>query len=113
MKPGPLRERIRLDKATMTPDGRGGQVRAFIPGAVYRGRFIYAKGEEAAQRGAVTGTAVFKVRLRDEPEVRALSTADRLVDVGRTPNVALNVRDVDTWTELGWVWVGVEAGGPI
>lgn len=108
MTAGALRERVRLERPAQIPDGRGGQTRAWAPLVTLAAEFRYERGREAQEPGGRSGSASFKVRLRQFSTTRALTTEDRVVDV-RT-GAAFNVREIDVWTDPQWVWLAVEGG---
>lgn len=73
-----------------------------------RAEFIYERGREAERAGHLTGSAVFKVKLRSCANARALTTDYRMRDVNN--GVAYNVREVDAISDRRFVWIVVESG---
>lgn len=104
----PLRESVAFDSPTSSTDDYGGVIEGWTQAYTCRADFIYARGAEAVQAGVVTGTAVFKVKLRSFTGARAITTAWRMRDVRRS--VAFNIREVDAISDRRWVWLVVESG---
>ena len=73
-----------------------------------RGTVSYARGSEGKEAGALTGTATFKLRIRSCAAARALTPAHKMTDA-HTGRV-FNIREVDPWTDLKWVYIVAEGG---
>ena len=93
---------------TTVDDGFGGQEQTWATIHDTRGTVVYARGSEGKEAGALTGTATFKLRIRSCVKARALTTDNRVKD-GHTGRV-FNIREVDPWTDLKWVYIVAEGG---
>lgn len=79
---GRLRDRITIERATVTPDAHGEEQETWAPLTGAWAEVNYGRGEErrsAAQQGASL-TALFRIRLN--PTTRTVSPADRLSFAG-------------------------------
>lgn len=103
-----LFEAVAFDAPTSSLDDYGGVESGWTQQFTDRAEFIYQRGREAEQAGHLTGTAVFKVKLRSHAASRAITTEYRMRDTRRS--VSYNVREVDAVTERDWVWLMVERG---
>lgn len=103
-----LNEAIALDSPTSNPDGSGGQEQGWTEQFTDRAGFVYQKGDEASQAGKKTGSAVFKIKMRQSNNSRSITTDWRLRDTRRS--VAYNITEIDTVTDRHWVWLKAERG---
>lgn len=97
-----------FDLPTTSTDAYGGVVSGWAQQFSDRAQFIYQRGREAEQAGRLTGTAVFKVKLRSHTASRAVTTEYRMRDTRRS--TSYNVREVDAVTDRDYVWLMVERG---
>lgn len=106
-----LIESIAFDSPAAAADAYGG-TRTGFTSDVYtcRADFIYQRGDEAVTAGKLTGTAVFKVKIRSCSAARAIDTSWRMRDVRRS--VIYNIREIDAITDRFWIWLKVESGVP-
>lgn len=102
------RRKIRIEAPTVVPDGRGGQVRTFVPRVTLHAEFRYERGREAAVPGGRSGTAVFRVKLRRFAETLEISTAEIIRDTAS--GEVFNIREIDDMTDRQWVFLRVEGG---
>ena len=105
---GTLRERVAFDAEVLVPDGYGGNDRSWEEAFRTRAAFRYESGREAVDGGGLTGTAVFKVKIRAQGAAQSLTTAHRMRDLGS--GIAFNIRDIDRVTDRQFVWLVVERG---
>ena len=105
---GALRHLVAFDAPVRVPDGSGGFDRTWSDGAPMKAELRYDRGAEASQAGRLTGTAVFKVRVRSSAAARAVTADHRMRDL--RSSAAYQVREVDAETDRQWVWIGVEGG---
>lgn len=120
---GNLRERAAFDAFTGTPDGSGGEVRAWSQQFACWAEFIYSRGSEAVDAARLQGRSIYKVRLRSSSDSRAITTDWRMRDTRRgfpsgvsgdtLPGTRYNIREVDAITDPAWVFVVVEAGAAV
>lgn len=103
-----LLDAVAFDAPTVSVDAYGGQENGWTQRFIDRAEFRYERGSESDEAGHVTGTAVFKVRLRSHAASRAITTEYRMRDTRRS--VSYNVREVDAVTDRHWVWLKVERG---
>lgn len=108
MTAGRLNERVAFDTEQATPDGYGGEDRAWVEAFSCAAEIRYQRGKEAVDAGGLTGSASFKVRVRSSIQTRALTVDHRMRDARR--GVAYNIREVDAITDRAWVWLSVESG---
>jgi len=108
LQAGKLREAVAFDRKTKTADGYGGFDVAWQEQFSARAEFRYERGREAVEAGAVTGQAVFKVRVRSSIKSRAITADDRMRDTRR--QVTYNIREVDAVSDRANVWLVVESG---
>ena len=108
MSAGPLQERVAFDMPTLVADGRGGNERTFSEEYRCAAHFKYVRGREAVDAGGLTGTAVFKVKIRSCLAALRITADYRMRDVRR--GLSYNVIDMDNVTDRDWVWLTVEAG---
>jgi head-tail adaptor len=87
---GKLRERVRIERETRTPDGGGGFTVGWLTVAVRWAAVEPLKGLERLQAMQLEAANLYKVTLRNEcPEITA---ANRLVWI-TGGGLALNIRD--------------------
>lgn len=103
-----LRERVSFSREGGAPDGFGGENPAWITEHSCRAEFRYQSGTEAHRRGQLTGTAVFKVRIRACTVARGITSEWRMRD--ERAQVDYNIREVDLVSDRHHVWLIVESG---
>ena len=108
MSAGSRRVLVAFDEKVETPDGSGGRAATWSELQRAWAELRYAHGREAVQAGKVTGSAVFKVKVRSDPVTRALTAAHRMRDLDR--GLAFNIREVDPISDPASVWLVVESG---
>lgn len=108
MTSGQLRHRVAFDAEQLTPDGVGGHTLAWAQKHECAAAFIYQRGAEAVDAGALTGTATFKVKIRSCNAARAITAEYRMRDVRR--GLSFNIREVDAISDPAWIWIVVESG---
>ena len=109
MGPGQMDRRVSFDRATRVADDYGGETTTWEPllGPVWA-EFRYERGREAEQAGALTGSAMFKVRIGASPAARTIDATCRMRD--ERLGTAFNIREVDVVTDRASVWLMVEGG---
>jgi head-tail adaptor len=108
MTAGKLNERVAFDGETKVPDGSGGFDVSFGEVFTAWASLEYDRGKEAVDAGGLTGTAVFRVKLRSSAASRAITTDYVMRDVRR--GVKYNIREIDAITDRAWIWLRVESG---
>ena len=108
MQGGRLFEAVALEDFTEVRDEYGGMTPDWLTLFETRAEFIYNRGSEAVQAGALTGTATFKVKLRSNIQSRAVTTNHRLRDIRR--GMRYQIREVDSITDRRWIYLAVESG---
>lgn len=109
MGAGRLQERVAFDEEVTSDDGHGGENVTWETRHTCNAEFRYERGKEAGQAGRLTGSAVFKVRVRQCTEVKAINTETyRLRDVRRS--VVYNIREIDVITDRAYAWLVCESG---
>lgn len=108
MQSGALRHRVAFDAEQLTPDGAGGNALAWVPQHECAAAFIYQRGAESVDAGALTGTATFKVKFRSCVAARSITPEYRMRDVRR--GIAFNIREIDAISDPAWIWIVVESG---
>lgn len=108
MSAGKLSERVAFDAEQLTPDGYGGEDRAWVEQHACAAEFRYQRGQEAVAAGGLTGTATFKVKVRSCAASRAITTEYRMRDTRR--GISFNIREVDAITDRAFVWIVAENG---
>lgn len=105
---GVLQESVAFDAPTVSTDEYGGQISGWTEQFRDRVQFIYQRGREAENAGRLTGSAVFKVKMRSSTKSREITPDYRMRDVRR--GVAFNIREVDAISDRRWVWLMAESG---
>lgn len=123
MDAGRLQQRVGFDIFVETPDGSGGQARAWTEQFTCLAEFIYSRGSEAVDAARLQGRAIYKVKIRSSVASRAITTDWRMRDVRRglpdgvtgdvLPGTRFNIREVDAITDPAWVYLVVESGGAV
>lgn len=106
---GALRERVEFDAPVTSADGHGGQVTVWTAAedALRRSaEMIYRGGDETLEAARLEGREVYKVRMRQSPEVREI-TNDWRMRHPRTGRI-FNVLEVDVLTDRAHVTLVVE-----
>ncbi len=106
---GDLRYRVAIEARIPSSDGYGNERSADWTEKFQRpAAFMYVGGGEAVQAARLEGRSLVKVRLRSDPDTRAIIQDWRLRDVRRGTVYA--IREADTATDRRWVYLTVEAG---
>lgn len=108
MRAARLFEAVALEDFTEVRDQYGGVTQDWATAFEAHAEFIYNRGSEAVQAGALTGTATFKVKLRSSIQSRAITTKQRLRDIRR--GMRYQIREVDGITDRRWIYLVVESG---
>ncbi|MFQ6553399.1 head-tail adaptor protein [Aestuariibius insulae] len=108
MLSGRLTTQVAFDAEVLVPDGYGGQDRSWNEAFRARAQIRYQSGREAVEAGGLTGTASFKVRIRRQDAVDALTTDYRMRDLNE--DLVFNIREIDRVTDRKFVWLVVENG---
>lgn len=108
MTAGRLRESVAFDSPTSAPDGYGGTEDGWSEEHACRAEFIHQRGNEAVDAARLTGSQIYKVKIRSNAESRAILAGWRMRDVRRS--VVYNIRSVDSVTDRQWVWLQAESG---
>lgn len=123
MDAGRLLERVSFDLVVGTPDGSGGEVRAWSQQFTCWAEFIYSRGSEAVDAARLQGRAIYKVKVLASTETKAITTDWRLRTVRRglpsgvgadaLPGNRFNIREADAITDPAWVYLVVELGAAV
>lgn len=105
---GALDEAVAFDSPTTVEDDFGGTEQGWAQDYSCNADVKYDRGNEPVEAGRLTGTAVFKVRIRQSEVARGITTDWRMRDTRR--DVAYNIREVDAVTDRQWIWLRVEGG---
>ena len=70
-----------FDQEVLVPDGFGGFDRSWQEVFRTRAEFRYDSGDENVQGGGLTGTALFKVKIRAQAAANALTVEYRMRDL--------------------------------
>lgn len=108
MTPDALIESVAFDAPTQAADGYGGVETGWTEAYACRASFIYARGSEAIDAARLQGRAIYKVRIRQCADGRAIDASYRMRDVRR--DVEYQVREVDSITDRQWIYLVVESG---
>lgn len=107
---GALDKLVDFEPPMLIKDSAGGTESGWNSAAAIRRYvgFIYQRGRESEQGGKLTGSAVFKVKLRNSSKVKEITTDWRMRHLSK--NVAYQIREIDTMSDRQWAWMVVEAG---
>lgn len=120
LKSARLRERVAFDKIVGTPDGSGGEDRAWSQQVLCWGQVIYARGSEVIDAARLQGRAAYKIKIRSCTASRLITPDWRMRDVRRglpsgvsgdpLAGQRYNIREVDAITDPDWIYLVVESG---
>ncbi|MFQ6550499.1 head-tail adaptor protein [Aestuariibius sp. 2305UL40-4] len=99
---------VAFDAGVKVPDGYGGDEVSWQEAFRTRAEFRYESGRESVDGGGLTGTAVFKVRIRTQVSAEGLTMDHRMRDLIR--GIAFNIREIDRVTDRLFIWLVVEKG---
>lgn len=95
MKAGALRERITIQRETLTPDDTGGATRTFTTLGTLAARITPTGGREAVIGAMPRSVQAFKVEVRYSAHSLGITARDRIVWGARTLNLRTGFEDVD------------------
>lgn len=111
MRAGKLRDRVEFQQRTNETGTLGGKSQNWVIQFNRACEFIHMRGVESLEGGRYAGREVYKVRLRSDAQVRALSTDSwRMRDTRR--DLMFNITSIDAITDRGKVWLVVEQTQP-
>lgn len=123
MDAGRLRQRVSFDQVVGTPDGSGGEARAWSLHFTCWAEFIYSRGSEAVDAARLQGRAIYKVKVLASSETKAITADWRMrtvhsglptgVGADTLPGNRYNIREVDAITDPAWVYLVAELGGAV
>jgi len=109
-RPGRMRELCAFDPPLEIADAAGGTTAGWdeINNVIRWAEVIYQRGEESVQAGKLTGSAVYKIRIRNSGEARRITPDWR----ARLPvrGMVLQIREVDSVSDRSWIWIRAETG---
>jgi len=115
---GALNEWVAFDAPVTIPDGKGGRETSWSEQYDCRAEFIYQRGAEQIEAARMSGTKVFKVRVRQCDAMRSVTADWRLRDLrrlmrdssGKPIAGVYQIRTVDDITDRHWIFITVESG---
>jgi head-tail adaptor len=117
---GARRRLLAFDERIEVDDGYGGRSASWSQMFTIWGEMIYRRGGEEVQAADLAAVAEYKVRLRSTALSRSITGSCRMRTVkgglpsgvaGDTlPGARFNVREVDTLSDVGNVWLVAESG---
>lgn len=108
LRAGQLKERVSLDRREKTNDGAGNRQSAFVWQFDRRAAFVYAGGGEAVSAERLQGRSTMKIRLKQDPQTRLITTDWQLRDARRGTVYA--IREVDVLADPQVVYLVVQSG---
>lgn len=106
-----LRWSVAFDYPVKNPDGYGGEEDGWsdVPNSYScRAEMIYWRGFENQDAAQLVGKERYKVKIRSNATAKTITTLWRMRDL-RNGEV-YNIRQVDTETQVGWVFLVIEHG---
>jgi head-tail adaptor len=108
MKAGDLKELVALDARQDGDDGAGNYQSTFVQRFERRAGFVYAGGGEGISAERLQGRSTMKIRLRNDPDTRTITSDWQLRDLQRGTVYA--IREVDAVTDPQCVYLVVQSG---
>ncbi|RMF11097.1 MAG: head-tail adaptor protein [Alphaproteobacteria bacterium] len=78
MRSGSLRDRVVFEAESLTPDGGGGNMRAWVAAVTTRGQFIPERGRERLETGRLEAALGGVLRVRSSAATRAITPEHRV-----------------------------------
>ncbi|GAA6190888.1 head-tail adaptor protein [Phaeobacter sp. NW0010-22] len=103
-----LRDHVAFDRPAQNPDGSGGAVDGWAEQYTCKAEFIYSRGSETVDAARLQGRSIYKVKIRQSPSARSITSDFRMRDLNR--DTEYNLREVDAITDKDWVYIVAESG---
>lgn len=102
-----LRERVAFDQPTQTAGPGGVTETGWFEGYSCRAAFTYQRGSETVEAARLQGRAIYRVKIRQSVQARAITTDWRMRDA-RSGQV-YDLVEVDAITDRRWIYIVAEA----
>ena len=102
-----LREAVAFDRPTRISGPGGVTESGWAAGYGCRAEFIYQRGSETVEAARLQGRAIYRVKIRQSVQARAITTDWRMRDTRR--DLAFDLIEVDPVTDRRWIYIVAEA----
>lgn len=102
-----LREAVAFDRPTQNSGPGGITEDGWVEEYDCRAAFKYQRGSETVEAARLQGRAIYRVKIRQSVQARAITTDWRMRDLRR--ELTFDLVEVDAITDRRWIYIVAEA----